>query len=48
MHKDEELKGSGSHVKRSWEEINKGGGEAPSPIEISRKSMSISSAFVSS
>ena len=36
MHKDEELRGSGSHVKRSWEEINKGGGEAPSPIEISK------------
>lgn len=36
MYKDEELRGSGSHIKRSWEEINKGGGEAPSPIEISK------------
>ena len=36
MQKNEELRGSGSHIKRSWEEINKGGGEAPSPIEISK------------
>lgn len=34
--KKEEYTGTGSHTVRSWEEINKGGGEAPSPEEIFR------------
>ena len=36
MEKDNNLKGRGSHVRRTWEEISKGAGESPSPFEIER------------
>lgn len=36
MDDNQQLRGRGSHVKRSWEDINKGGGEAPSLAEVSR------------
>ena len=35
MEDSKQSKGRGSHIKRSWEDINKGGGEAPSPVEVS-------------
>lgn len=35
MEDSKQSKGRGSYIKRSWEDINKGGGEAPSPAEVS-------------